>query len=427
MLSLAQAILQSLQQSLFSIKIESDFRDEDKIDIVLGQGSADGDVTGLAAHDFDQTDSHGGSLGLDMGRLDRLDGFGDGCVKAEGFFNEVQIVVDGFRNADDADVQVSPENLFGEESRRAHGPIPADAEKKIDVHPLERRHHLADILLPPRRGEDTPAAGVNVLDSFRGQGNDLVAVFGDQSLESITDTNDVGYAIAVMQFHHDGPDDVVEAGAQAAYLGKVSEYRRTVAQVPQESGPPFVVDIFRVRGGAVHDWSYHVEAGAPELAGVTLIGGMALGTEIPYAQLSDVRSGVTDNDWTATWHWPDEVGIRLWMCGSRGTQVNLVTAPGQRRRDEEGKRLPYLIVRRSGQDLASTFVCVHEPFRGAPVIRSVWLLEAEAGRAEWPVLLKVQADGKSWWVASKLSEGPWKRLPAAVPSLSKGRFAVRVR
>ena len=221
------------------------------------------------------------------------------------------------------------------------------------------------------------------------------------------------------------PVRAVEAEAPAAYAGRVTEYHRTVAQVPREVGPPFVVDIFRVRGGAVHDWSYHVEAGPPELTGVTLIGGTSLGTETAYAQLSDVRSGTTDNDWTATWRWTDEAGIRLWMCGSPGTEVHTVMAPGQRRQSEEGKRLPYLVVRRRGDRLASTFVCVHEPFRGAPAIRSVRLLEADSGRAEWPVLLKVEAGGKSWWVASKLSEGPWKRLPASVPGLGKGRFAVR--
>lgn len=218
---------------------------------------------------------------------------------------------------------------------------------------------------------------------------------------------------------------VVEAEAPAAYHGAVSEYRRTIAQVPQESGPPFVVDIFRVRGGTVHDWSYHVETGPPELAGVTLIEGTSLGSEIPYTQLSDVKSGTTGDDWTATWRWPDEAGVRLWMCGSPGTQVNSVMAPGQRRRDEEGKRLPYLIVRRSGHDLASTFVCVHEPFRGAPAIRSVRLLEADAGRAEWPVLLKVETGEKSWWVASKLSEAPWQGIPSSTPRPETGRFSVR--
>jgi hypothetical protein len=193
-----------------------------------------------------------------------------------------------------------------------------------------------------------------------------------------------------------------------------------------ESGPPFVVDIFRVRGGTVHDWSYHVEAGSPELSGVTLADGESLGTETPYAQLNDFRSGLTDGDWAALWRWADGAGVRLWMCGALGTRVNEVSAPGQRRRDEEGKRLPYLVVRRSGADpLASTFVSVHEPFRGAAGIRSVRLLEADAGRADWPVLLKVETAGKSWWVASKLSEGPWQTVPASVPRPDSGRLSVR--
>jgi hypothetical protein len=218
---------------------------------------------------------------------------------------------------------------------------------------------------------------------------------------------------------------VVEAEAPAAYSGKVSEFRRTVAQVPQESGPPFVVDVFRVRGGTVHDWSYHVEAGPPEVAGVTLGEGIELGGEIPYTQLSDVRSGTTDGGWTATWRWPDDAGVRLWMCASPGTQVNSVMAPGQRRREDEGKRMPYLIVRRSGHDLASTFVCVHEPFRRNSRIRSVTLLTADADRAGWPVLLKVEAGGKSWRVASKLSEGPWQGIPPSMPRPEAGRFSVR--
>jgi hypothetical protein len=203
----------------------------------------------------------------------------------------------------------------------------------------------------------------------------------------------------------DDPVQAVEAEAPAAYPGKTTEYRRTIVQIPSGSNAPIVVDIFRVRGGMVHDWSYHAEAGPPELSGVTLGTGESLGTETPYTQLTDIRTGVTDGDWTAVWRWDDGAALRLWMGGSPGTRVNKISAPGQRRRDEEGRRLPYLVVRRSGAaPLASTFVCVHEPFRGAPGIRSVRLIEADAGRAEWPVVLKVETAGKSWRVASKLGD-----------------------
>jgi len=211
----------------------------------------------------------------------------------------------------------------------------------------------------------------------------------------------------------DNSVQAVEAEAPAAYPGKTTEYRRTIVQIPAEPGAPFVVDIFRVRGGTVHDWSYHAESGPPELSGVILGSGESLGTETPYAQLSYIRTGIAEGDWTAVWRWEDGAGLRLWMCGSPGTQVNEVQAPGQRLRDEEGKRLPYLIVRRSGADpLASTFVTVHEPFRGTAGIRSVRLLEADAARADWPVVLKVETVGKSWQVTSKLT-GDAGRLSVA--------------
>ncbi len=205
----------------------------------------------------------------------------------------------------------------------------------------------------------------------------------------------------------DDPVQAVEAEAPAAYPGKTSEYRRTVVQIPTETGAPVVVDIFRVRGGTVHDWSYHAEAGSPDLSGVTLTQGESLGAEIPYAQLGDIRSGTADGDWTAVWRWADGAGLRLWMCGAPGTRVNLASAPGQRRRDEEGKKLPYLVVRRTGgTPLTSTFVCVHEPFRGDSGIRSVQLVEADAGQAAWPVALKVERAGKTWTVISTLEKGP---------------------
>lgn len=199
----------------------------------------------------------------------------------------------------------------------------------------------------------------------------------------------------------------VEAEAPAAYPGKTTEYRRTIVQIPSGPAAPFVVDIFRVRGGSVHDWSYHVEAGAPELSGVTLGAGESLGAETPYAQLIDIRTGAAAGDWTAVWHWDDGAGLRLWMCGSPGTLVSQAMAPGQRRRDEEGKRLPYLVVRRAGPGpRASTFVCVHEPFQGTANIQSVRFIEADSGRADWPVELKVEAAGKSWTVRSTLAQGP---------------------
>jgi len=189
------------------------------------------------------------------------------------------------------------------------------------------------------------------------------------------------------------------------------------------SDQPLVVDVFRVRGGATHDWSYHAETDRLELTGVTLSEGQPLGTATAYQELSDIRTGTTDGPWQATYRWSDGAGLRLWMAGAPGTQVSTASAPGQRRKNQEGRRLPYLVVRRSGRQLTSTFVCVHEPFRNRPQVSSVEVARCNPRSDAWPVIVKVVASGKVSWVASKLDEGAWQNLPALTPRWPAGRFA----
>ncbi len=185
------------------------------------------------------------------------------------------------------------------------------------------------------------------------------------------------------------------------------EYRRTIVQIPTESGAPVrrrylprprrehsrlvVSRRGRVAGPVGGDADERGEPGRRDSLcsaqrhpqrhrGRRLDGRLALGR----------------------WRRPSPLDVRF--AGNSGQHWH--RRPGQRRRDEEGKRLPYLVVRRTGgTPLTSTFVCIHEPFSGAPGIRSVRLLEADAGRAEWPVALTVEAAGKSWRLTSSLSEG----------------------
>jgi hypothetical protein len=220
-----------------------------------------------------------------------------------------------------------------------------------------------------------------------------------------------------------GPVQAIEAAAVTAYPKKVTAYRRTIAMLARAGKQPLVCDVFRVRGGATHDWSYHAETGQLTLEGVSLSAGQPLGDARPYRQLTDIRSGTTEGGWQATYRWPDGEGLRLWMGGAAGTVVSTVSAPGQRRKDQEGRRLPYVIVRRTGKDLASTFVCVHEPFSRRFEVSRVDVVRCDAQVNTWPVILKVDVQGKTWWVGSKLGEGSWSGLPAGVPSLPAGRFA----
>ncbi len=69
-----------------------------------------------------------------------------------------------------------------------------------------------------------------------------------------------------------GTDDVqlMDAHAEdAAYSGTVSLYRRTSALVDISPSDSYLLDIFRVRGGAQHDWSFH----GPPFPEFTVAGG----------------------------------------------------------------------------------------------------------------------------------------------------------
>ena len=103
------------------------------------------------------------------------------------------------------------------------------------------------------------------------------------------------------------------------------------------------------------------------------------------------------------------------------------SAPGQRRKDQEGRRLPYLIARRAGADLTSTFVCVHEPFDKQPRVASVGVVRCEPGASAWPVVVKLAVDGQTWWVGSKCEDGPWRDLPADAPAFNPGRLTATAR
>jgi len=231
-------------------------------------------------------------------------------------------------------------------------------------------------------------------------------------------------AVGKAVFHHlNGRVEGVEAVASKVYPN-VHEYRRTLVLVADSTHPPILLDIFRVRGGSTHDWSFHAETPRLEVPGVPLAQGNPLGKAGPYQLLTKIRSGMTDDPWTAVWRWEDGTGLRVWMAGVEGTQVNVATAPGQRTKQQEGRELPFLIVRRTGPELTSTFVAVHEPFREEPAVVVVRLAQCEPQAVGWPVIVEMVVRGKTWWIGSKLSTDPWTGVPTGERLLDDGRLTV---
>jgi len=151
-----------------------------------------------------------------MRAADGFHGFGDGGVKAERFFDQVKIVVDGLGDADDSDLFFPGMDFRRDFFRGPHGAVAAHAKEDVDFQKLQVVHHDLHILRPARRGQDAAADMRDVLDVVGRELDRYLAVFRIQSAQSVFDSQNIFYAVAVEQRHRHRTDDVVDAGAEAS-------------------------------------------------------------------------------------------------------------------------------------------------------------------------------------------------------------------
>jgi hypothetical protein len=197
----------------------------------------------------------------------------------------------------------------------------------------------------------------------------------------------------------DSPDvRAVDASAESNYSKEnVSVYRRVVALI--SSGPePYLLDIFRVKGGSQHDWGFHalspnasfegVALGAEEagsLAGPAVDWRAQQGSDgdlkghpnapswVPppgngYGFLSHPRRGTPAGAWTATWQVDPATALRVHMAAAPGTEVVTALANGLYPHYPQAR---YVFARRKGTDLASVYLSAIEPGGKESRIRSV--------------------------------------------------------
>ena len=134
---LGKAFFQSREQAPFPVKAKGDFRDKHKIDLTHGKGGVGGDEARLAPHQLDDADAVEDAGGLDVGAADGVGGLVHRRFKAEGMGNEIDVVVDGFRNPDNGDVLAAPGDLLLDGRRSLHRPVAADDEQRADVQALK--------------------------------------------------------------------------------------------------------------------------------------------------------------------------------------------------------------------------------------------------------------------------------------------------
>ena len=164
---------------------------------------------------------------------------------------------------------------------------------------------------------------------------------------------------------------VVEAASDA--YAQCTEYRRRVVLIKGLDGNAFAVDLFRVSGGDKHAFRVYSEFAASDAEnGGLAFAGVNMPPEPPLPEvgaslaradiygLRDVRSATPANVvWQAAWR--DASGAyRLWMAAPCD-RVEASNGPGQRSRNDTGRRVRYVDAVREGQEIESTFIAVHEP------------------------------------------------------------------
>jgi len=180
--------------------------------------------------------------------------------------------------------------------------------------------------------------------------------------------------------HHaalDGDVQMIEAGVPDAYP-QCDRYRRCVVQV----GDRYVVDVFRVAGGAAHDYTLLSRADETRTdLDVRWTGGTVADPDRPYEGIESLRTaqheasepyeamheaGLADGRAAFRVDWPQrdrpDLTSRVHHLSGQGARVVLAKVPHKdRRQNSEIRTDEILIVRRTGRPgLQSTFVSVLE-------------------------------------------------------------------
>jgi Heparinase II/III-like protein len=219
------------------------------------------------------------------------------------------------------------------------------------------------------------------------------------NLVVVDETSQQGLTGGSLLLLADFPDvKVIEASSEDSYAGKgVALYRRTMALVGEGPGA-YLVDLFRVRGGSRHDYFTHFRGKLSNVGGVTLDlpePGSLAGSGFTWGsrQLNDgdieghpnspywnpppgngygffvhPRRGRMTGAVRAEWEADKDAKVRFIMAPEPGTEIVIADAPGIK---PNFPRAEYVIARRQGRDLASSFASVVEAFGQIASVQSI--------------------------------------------------------
>lgn len=204
---------------------------------------------------------------------------------------------------------------------------------------------------------------------------------------------------------------VMEASSRA--YAKAGLYRRTAALIEHGHGRNYVVDFFRVEGGATQDFVYHASSVAAETVDRT----PQTSSERLY-DLGPVQTFDGSGVWRATWQAGPNLTGNAWNIGQAGERVFVADGWGQRdwKNSDVGATLPYLVRRTEGAG-PKLFISVFEGAApGQSFVRDV--------RLHAPGVVAIETALGTDYVMSQLESGKATVTSGGVQHTLSGRFAV---
>ena len=210
------AAFERLEEPAFAFEFKRNFGHEAEVHDRCRERCVRGDKSGIAAHELHEAKSVVGAVGFDVRARDDVCRTEHGCFETECAVDEVQVVVDGFRDADDGNGLLAFLDFFGNGVGSTEGAVTADAEQHVDVEAHERIDHDRGVLQSAGAAEDCSAVFLDGIDDIWVQHDGGISVVRVQTAVAVGDTEDVFYAVVEPEHLYKALDDVVEAGAESA-------------------------------------------------------------------------------------------------------------------------------------------------------------------------------------------------------------------
>ena len=174
--------------------------------------------------------------------------------------------------------------------------------------------------------------------------------------------------------------------AECGAYEQAETYRRFCAMVHRGAGPAYVVDVFRVKGGATHDYAIHGEGRISAQPADDRPIPLRHRAGVMGRDIEKLRVGRSEGPWTVSWT-DNGMTMRARMV-SPVDEIIVGEGPGQRDHSEIGARNDYLFARKAESGNGNTFVSVIDHFRSDPDVREVRPLRLpdDAGK---PVAIRI--------------------------------------